>query len=358
MNNFKTYFRIFLTIIASYITIKFIDNYKYFFNIITMLLSMLTPFIVAFILAYIFNPIVSTLEEKFKIKRLYALFITYGFVLIPILSSTVFIFPIIFENIVDLVNQIPDYINQTQEFFISMDKELKDVDPETLKKISNSIMSTIPDIGNLLVGSLGHIFSTTFSVGKFIVQLLLSFIICFYMLLEKEDFYNFSDKMVYKLFGEKFRNLIFEFLSTLNSNIIKYFSSKMLDSFIVGLLSGVGLFFIKSQYPLLFGVLIGFMNMIPYFGPVIGMAPVVIINLFHNPTIALISLGYLFLVQQIEMAVIEPKIVGGQLGISPFLTILSVTIGGGFFGIPGMILSVPIMGVIKIYVEKFLYEKN
>ena len=178
------------------------------------------------------------------------------------------------------------------------------------------------------------------------------------MLLEKEDFYNFSDKMVYKLFGEKFRNLIFEFLSTLNSNIIKYFSSKMLDSFIVGLLSGVGLFFIKSQYPLLFGVLIGFMNMIPYFGPVIGMAPVVIINLFHNPTIALISLGYLFLVQQIEMAVIEPKIVGGQLGISPFLTILSVTIGGGFFGIPGMILSVPIMGVIKIYVEKFLYEKN
>ena len=98
--------------------------------------------------------------------------------------------------------------------------------------------------------------------------------------------------------------------------------------------------------------------MIPYFGPVIGMAPVVIINLFHNPTIALISLGYLFLVQQIEMAVIEPKIVGGQLGISPFLTILSVTIGGGFFGIPGMILSVPIMGVIKIYVEKFLYEKN
>ena len=71
------------------------------------------------------------------------------------------------------------------------------------------------------------------------------------------------------------------------------------------------------------------------------MTPVVLINLFYDPTIAILSLIYLLLVQQIEVAVIEPKIVGGQLGLSPFLTILAVTVGGGFFGIPGMILSVP-----------------
>ena len=96
------------------------------------------------------------------------------------------------------------------------------------------------------------------------------------------------------------------------------------------------------------------MNLIPYFGPVIGMTPVVIINLFYNPSISLYSLVYLLLVQQVEVAVIEPKIVGGQLGLSPFLTILAVTIGGGFFGIPGMILSVPIMGVLKIYIVEFM----
>ena len=179
-----------------------------------------------------------------------------------------------------------------------------------------------------------------------------------YKLLEKENFISFSKKSIYIIFGKKFAIFILNVFSILNTNIGKYFSGKILDSAIVGLLSAVGLYFIGSKYSLLFGVLVGFMNLIPYFGPVIGMTPVVIINLFYNPQIALFSLIYLLLVQQIEIAFIEPKIVGGQLGLSPFLTILAVTIGGGFFGIPGMILSVPIMGVLKIYIVEFVESKN
>ena len=99
------------------------------------------------------------------------------------------------------------------------------------------------------------------------------------------------------------------------------------------------------------------MNLIPYFGTVIAIIVVVSINLFYNTTIAIISLLYLLIVHQLELAIIEPKIVGGQLGLSPFLTIMAVTIGGGFFGIPGMILSVPIIGVIKIYIVKFVEYK-
>ncbi|PBH82267.1 AI-2E family transporter, partial [Clostridioides difficile] len=137
-----------------------------------------------------------------------------------------------------------------------------------------------------------------------------------------------------------------------------YFTGKILDSFIVGVLSGIGLYFLKSEYALLFGTLMGVMNMVPYFGPVIGMAPVVIINLFSNPTIALTSLIYLIIIQQVEVTFIEPKIVGGQLGLSPFFTILAVTVGGGFFGIPGMILSAPVMGVIKIYFCEFVNRRH
>ena len=89
-------------------------------------------------------------------------------------------------------------------------------------------MATIPEIGNLLVGSLGQIFSTTFSVGKFIVQLVLSFIICFYMLLEKESFLEFLHKVIVIFFGKKASNAVFEFFDILNSNIGKYFSEKYL----------------------------------------------------------------------------------------------------------------------------------
>ncbi len=356
MNDFKFYLKIVITVIVSYIAIKIVDNYNYFFNIVKVLVSLLTPFIIAFVLAYALNPIISFLEQKVKLKRVLALLMTYGFIFIFLASSILFTAPAIFDSLVDIVNQIPSYISKTQAFFIEIAKNLKNVDPKTLEDIGNSIMATIPEIGNLLVGSLGQIFSTTFSVGKFIVQLVLSFIICFYMLLEKESFLEFLHKVIVIFFGKKASNAVFEFFDVLNSNIGKYFSGKILDSFIVGLISGIGLFFIKSQYALLFGTLIGFMNMIPYFGPVIGMTPVVLINLFYDPKIALFSLVYLLLVQQLEVAIIEPKIVGGQLGISPFLTILAVTIGGGFFGIPGMILSVPIAGVIKIYTDKFLLK--
>lgn len=354
MKDKKFHISVVITVVISYLLIKVIDSYEYFFGIFGLLLSLLTPFVIAFILAYIFNPIVSFLENKLNIKRIFALLITYGFLILLIGSFILFTAPIIVSSIADMVSQFPLYVEKTQSFFIDLGNSLKNVDPKTLKEVGDKIMSAMPEIGNFLIGYIGQIFNTTFSISKFIVQFVLAFIICFYIILEKEKFFDFYKKVLYITFGEKYAKLTLDVGNTLNTNIGKYFTGKILDSFIVGLLSAIGLYFLKSKYALLFGTLIGIMNLIPYFGPVIGMTPVVIINLFYDPKIALFSLVYLLLVQQLEVAVIEPKIVGGQLGLSPFLTILAVTVGGGFFGIPGMILSVPIMGVVKIYLGEYI----
>lgn len=358
MKDKKFHLSVVITVVISYLLIKVIDSYEYFFGIFGLLLSLLTPFVIAFILAYIFNPIVSFLENKLNIKRIFALLITYGFLILLIGSFILFTAPIIITSIADMVSQFPLYVEKTQYFFIDLGNSLKNVDPKTLKEVGDKIMSAMPEIGNFLIGYIGQIFNTTFSISKFIVQFVLAFIICFYIILEKEKFFDFYKKVLYITFGEKYAKLTLDVGNTLNTNIGKYFTGKILDSFIVGLLSAIGLYFLKSKYALLFGTLIGIMNLIPYFGPVIGMTPVVIINLFYDPKIALFSLVYLLLVQQLEVAVIEPKIVGGQLGLSPFLTILAVTVGGGFFGIPGMILSVPIMGVVKIYLGEYIEFKH
>lgn len=358
MKDKKFHISIVITVVISYLLIKVIDSYEYFFGIFGLLLSLLTPFVIAFILAYIFNPIVSFLENKLNIKRIFALLITYGFLILLIGSFILFTAPIIISSIADMVSQFPLYVEKTQYFFIDLGNSLKNVDPKTLKEVGDKIMSAMPEIGNFLIGYIGQIFNTTFSISKFIVQFVLAFIICFYIILEKEKFFDFYKKILYITFGKKYAKLTLDVGNTLNTNIGKYFTGKILDSFIVGLLSAIGLYFLKSKYALLFGTLMGIMNLIPYFGPVIGMTPVVIINLFYDHKIALFSLVYLLLVQQLEVAVIEPKIVGGQLGLSPFLTILAVTIGGGFFGIPGMILSVPIMGVVKIYLGEYIEFKH
>ncbi|HBE9435519.1 membrane protein [Clostridioides difficile] len=358
MQDKKIYLNIVLTVVVSYILIKVIDNYKYFFGVISLLMSLLTPFIIAFVLAYIFNPLVKFLESKLNFKRIYSLLLTYGVLIVILISFILFTVPSIVNSLADLVAQIPTYIDKTEQFLFNLGKSLQSVDPNTLKEYGDKIMSVMPKFSNLLIGSLGGIFSTTFSVGKFIVQFLLGFIICFYILLEKEKFLLFTKKVVYISLGKKYGDFIIELCQSLNLNIGKYFTGKILDSFIVGVLSGIGLYFLKSEYALLFGTIMGVMNMVPYFGPVIGMAPVVIINLFSNPTTALTALIYLIIIQQVEVTFIEPKIVGGQLGLSPFFTILAVTVGGGFFGIPGMILSAPVMGVIKIYFCEFVNRRH
>lgn len=358
MKNKKFYLNIIITVVISYILVKFIDNYNYFFEILNLLLSLSTPFVIAFILAYIFNPILNFLENKFKIKRIFSLVITYGALIVMLGAFIIFTAPIIIASIADIVDQLPLYASKTQDFILQIGERLKSVDPNTLKEYADKAMSAMPKISNLLIGSIGQIFNTTFSITKFIVQLVLAFIICFYILLEKESFISFSKKVLFVSVGNKSGNFLLALGRTLNTNIGKYFTSKLLDSFIVGLLSAIGLFFLKSKYALLFGTLMCFFNLIPYFGPILGMAPVVIINLFYNPSIAIFSLIYLMLVQQIEVLIIEPKIVGEQLGLSAFLTILAVTIGGGLFGIPGMILSVPIMGVIKVYFVEYINFKH
>ncbi|SCI92340.1 pheromone autoinducer 2 transporter [uncultured Clostridium sp.] len=345
------------TIFVSYILIKLIDNYKYFLDIFKLLVSLLNPFIIAFILAYIFIPIVVFLESKLKIKRIYALIITYVCLILIIASFIFFTIPIIVNSLADIIDKLPIYSAKTQDFLIHLGNNLENIDPNTLKEIGDKAFSFMPKVSNLFIGYLGQIFATTFSISKFIVQFVLAFIICFYIILEKEIFFSFYKKILYITFGKKHANFVLNFGHTLNNNIGKYFTGKMLDSFIVGILSSIGLYFIGSQYSLLFGILIVFMNMIPYFGPAISMTTIVLINLFYNPSIALFSLIYLILVQQIEIAFIEPKIVGGQLGLNPFLTILAVTIGGGFFGIPGMILSAPFMGVLKIYLGNYIDYK-
>ncbi len=401
----KVYLNVVFTLVLTYLIIKLIDNYQYFFGMLDFLIGLLMPFVIAFVLAYIFNPIIKFFENKFKAKRGASLFIAYGGLIAVLLAILVMTLPVIIESIIDIVNHAPTYFAETEKFLINFSRHLENIDAATMQEIWDKISNMLPNLSSLFVGSIGEIFKKTFSFGKFIFNLVLAFIICFYILLEKEKIFDFLKKVVYVALGDKKASFtfsfgkfifnlvlafiicfyillekekIFDFLKKvvyvalgdkkasfvltvsrdLNENVGKYFTGKIFDSIIVGVLSGIGLFVLKSKYALLFGTLMGLMNMIPYFGPAIGMAPVVLINLFSDPKIALFSLIYLLVVQQVEVAFIEPKIVGGQLGLSPFLTILAVTVGGGFFGIPGMILSTPIMGVLKVYITEYVETKS
>lgn len=116
----------------------------------------------------------------------------------------------------------------------------------------------------------------------------------------------------------------------------------------------------RIRYALLISLIVGGVtNMIPYFGPFVGMIPSTIITFFYSPFKGLLVLIFIFLLQQFDGLYLGPKILGIQVGLKPFWIILSIIIGGGFFGIwGGMLFAVPTAAVIKSLLNKYIDKKN
>ncbi|MEG1254692.1 AI-2E family transporter [Clostridium sp.] len=351
MKNIKFYFGLIITLLVSYILIQFVDNYSYFWGILTKALSLLTPFFIGMILAYILSPLVDWMEKKLKIKRWLTILIIYGVTLTMTVAFLIMVVPAITSSIIEIVNQIPQYSSEVEAWILRM---VGNIEGNSMAKIEESLLSIIPQLGELINVILTYLLNTTVSITTLVVNIVLGLIISVYIIIDKENIIHYIKKVTYIVLKKEKANLAVDIIKTFNSNIGTYIVAKSIDSFFVGLVSFIGLSLIGAKYALLFGILCGITNMIPYFGPIIGMIPTVIINMFYSPSVAVGSLVFLVILQQIEGNIIEPKFVGGKLGLSPILTLLAVTIGGGFFGIIGMVLSVPVMGVIKIYLDKII----
>ncbi|MEG0133182.1 MAG: AI-2E family transporter [Clostridium sp.] len=351
MKNIKFYLGLIITIIVSYVLIQFVDSYSYFWGIITKFLSLLTPFFIGMILAYILSPLVEFMEKKLKLKRWLTILIIYGVTLTITVVFLIMVVPSITNSIIEIINQIPQYSSEVESWIVDI---VGKVDRASMAKVEESLLLIVPKFGELINVLLSYILNGMVTMTTLVVNLILGLIISVYIIIDKENILYYIKKVTYILLKKEKARLVVEVIKTFNSNIGTYIVAKSIDSFFVGLVSFIGLSLIGSKYALLLGILCGITNMIPYFGPIIGMVPTVIINMFYSPSVAIGCLVFLVILQQIEGNIIEPKFVGGKLGLSPILTLLAVTIGGGFFGIIGMVLSVPVMGVIKIYLDKII----
>lgn len=355
MKSIKSYIGLIITLVISYILICFVDNYSYFWGIISKIMSLLTPFIIGAIIAYILAPLVDWMEKKLKMKRWMTILIIYGVALVMTVGFVIMILPSITNSIIDIINQIPQYTAEVEAWITS---NFDSVIGPYMSQIQDTLLTMIPKISELVKIILDNFLAATFSVTTIVVNIVLGLIISVYIIIDKEVILQYFKKLTYIILKKEKASLLIDVVKTFNSNIGTYIVAKSIDSFFVGVVSFVGLALIGSKYALLLGIICGLTNMIPYFGPIIGMVPTVLINVFYSFKVAIISLIFLLVLQQIEGNIIEPKFVGGKLGLSPILTLLAVTIGGGFFGIMGMILSVPVMGVIKIYMDKSVEKYN
>ena len=146
-----------------------------------------------------------------------------------------------------------------------------------------------------------------------------------------------------------------------NSNYIffKFISGQLIDAVVVGILVTVAMSIIGVKYSILLGFIIGLFNIIPYFGAIVAVGLSILITVITGGLSKAFWMALIVIIlQQIDSNIINPKIIGDSLEISPLLVIIAVTVGGAYFGVLGMFLAVPVAAVFKIIINDWIEAKK
>ena len=189
---------------------------------------------------------------------------------------------------------------------------------------------------------------------KYVANAFIGLLIMVYLLNYKERLFAITRKIVNATCSQRRKATLYEFAGIVNETFIGFIVGRIIDSFIIGVLTYIVLKITDMPFALMLSVIVGVTNVIPFFGPFIGAIPSVFILLLENPIDALYFIVIIVIIQQLDGNVIGPKIVGNAIGIGSFWVLISVLIGGGLFGFAGMALGVPVFAVFYRYADKMM----
>jgi predicted PurR-regulated permease PerM len=305
--------------------------------------------------AYILNPLVVYFESK-GMKRIFAV-ITIYFIIIGILFIFAFlVIPTSSKEIGKLVNNLPLYFSNLTDFVDSLYNRyysLGDLPP-----ILHGIEKAIIDNISRLEGALGN------GIEKFIQGAINSFskmmsfvlipILTFYFLIDKD----FFKKNIKELIPNKYRNEVIYLANEIDTSVSKFFRGRVVMAVFVGVATSIFLVIMDVDFAVVIGFITMIADIIPYIGPFLGFLPAVIFAFLSNPIKALWVSVFFVLIQWVENNIVGPKILGNSTGMHPLTILISIIIGGAIFGVLGMILSVPLVAISKIFFKYFNEKLN
>lgn len=327
---------------------KLLDKIGDVTSFIAFFMNVLTPIIIGMVLAYLMNPLMKWIEDNTRLKRGPSIAILY-LSFIGILAILIaFILPAIISSISDIVVHFPSYIEQTNAYGNEMIFKFESAYGGDIESMLNSesFTSVTAKFGQVMNNLLGNTLNGIASFSSGIFKFIMGLIISIYVLKDKERFGDGTKRFIFASLKEKQAKGFMNFMVEVDFIFSRYISGKLLDSSIIAVLAFIGLWIIGAPYQLLLALIIGVTNMIPYFGPFIGGTPAVVITLFYSPVTALWVLIFIVVLQQFDGNILGPKILGDSVGVGPFWIMLAIIIGGGLFGILGMLIGVPVIVVM------------
>jgi predicted PurR-regulated permease PerM len=195
------------------------------------------------------------------------------------------------------------------------------------------------------------------ALGNGIVAAITALISSIYMLSGKNVLTAQLKKLLFALFPAERVERVLQVCRQANGIFVGFINGKLLDSAIIGVLCFILCSILRIPYAPLISVFIGVTNVIPFFGPLIGAIPSVMLLVIVDPWAALRFIIMIIALQQFDGNILGPKILGNSTGLSAIWVLVAIVVGGGLFGFPGMILGVPTFAVIYMLTREFVTKR-
>ena len=365
------------TTIAAYTIITFsiclllvvvVQNAGVISGYIKSVANVLAPVTWGIVIAYLANPIMMVIEKFLKkifdkekphpkLTRGLATALSLVLLLAVVVALIAILLPQVMDSVVGIANNFTVYIGNFQnwiyglfENYPQITEEINNVFNTIQPKIIETVNNIIPQLANMAVKLKDGAIVFIVALKDFVI----GFVVAIYLLCGKERFLAQLRKLVCAVFPKDAAGSIFNIAAHTNKTLSGFISGKLIDSFIIGVITFISMTIMKMDFVALISVVIGVTNVIPFFGPFIGAIPCAFLLLVAAPKQVIPFVIFIIILQQFDGNILGPKILGDSTGLSSFWVMVAIFLGGGLFGFAGMLLGVPVFAVIYSLVSEFL----
>lgn len=344
-------------------------------GVFSKIFDILMPFVYGLVVAYLLCPLYNfwtrniyqrihhrvNQSKALSISRLLSTTITICIAFLAVGGLISLVLPQLVDSLINLARTAPSSVNHLLDWGekqIFSNPALNEAMSTLLGDYTTKFNTWVETVVlPTLLALATHLSTGIIDLFGFIWDFIIGIIICIYFLNSKEMFKAQTKKIICALFDVETAIQIIKEAKFVNKTFGGFITGKLIDSAIIGCICFIVLSIFKFPYIMLVSVIVGFTNIIPFFGPFIGAIPSTVIILTASPIHALYFVIFIIILQQVDGNIIGPKILGGSTGIPSFWVMFAILFGGGLFGFVGMVLGIPVFAVLYAYISRAVDNK-
>lgn len=316
------------------------------FFLIPKILIFFMPFLIGWIISSIASPLVKYLENKFKIVRKHISFIMIVFILTLIILSSYFSIIKLYSELIDLISNLPEIYSNLSEEFIRLEANLYNLIeflPNSIRynlvhlgeNISNYLSDLILSIGLPTVIATGNIAK---NLPSFLINIIITILSSYFFIVDRDNILNFLSSLIPKSLENNIRIIKLNLKKVLGG----YFKAQFQLMLIVLVIIIVGFFILDINYIFLLSIIIGILDFLPIFGSGAILIPWSIFSILSGNIKLGLGLILIYGIIQLTRQLLQPKLIGDSVGISPLATLFLIFIGFKIGGLLGLLIALPL----------------